>query len=183
MAASAENFDYVHLLTAEITKAAAAPQIKVRNIADFERGYETYDIDTSLQKELEFSPNLVILAIGENVADLTTPESQEKFSLAFERLLSAIKSRKPQAIFVRSCFWSNPPKDEIMRKACSVADATFVDISKLGEIESNFARSERVIEHAGVAAHPGDQGMRAISDAIFAAIQKRAKPASEGNSR
>lgn len=175
MAASAEELDYVHLLTAEVTKAGGTPKIKVRNIAEFERGYDSYDIEASLKEELSFAPDLVIVAIGENVADLTTSESQVKFAAAFGTLLAAIKERKPQAIFVRSGFWPNPTKDEIMRKGSSAVNATFIDISKLAENESNFARSERVIEHAGVAAHPGDQGMRAISDAIFSAIQKRAK--------
>ena len=64
-----------------------------------------------------------------------------------------------------------------MRKAALQAGATFVDIAKLGQVEANAARSERKIEHAGVAAHPGDQGMRAIADAIYASILERAKPA------
>ncbi len=34
----------------------------------------------------------------------------------------------------------------------------FVDLKDLDKDEANFARSERKIEHAGVAAHPGDKG-------------------------
>lgn len=183
MAASAAELDYVHLLTAEISRATSnTPRIRVRNIADFERGYEEFDVESSLKADLEFAPDLVIVAIGENVAELSTPEARDKFSLAFSRLLSAIKSRKPKAIVVRSCFGRNPPKDEILRNVSSAVDAIFVDISKLADEESNFARSERVIEHAGVAGHPGDKGMRAISHAIFAAIEKRTKQDSDEKS-
>ena len=63
-----------------------------------------------------------------------------------------------------------------MRKATAEAGATFVEVKDLGGDESNAARSERKIEHAGVAGHPGDKGMRAIADAIFFAIQKQSKP-------
>jgi lysophospholipase L1-like esterase len=180
MAASAVELDYVHLLTAEISRATSTtPRIRVRNIADFERGYEKFDIDSSLKADLEFDPDLVIVAIGENVAELSTPEARDGFSLAFSRLLTAIKSRKPKVIVVRSCFGRNPPKDQILRKSSSAVDALFVDISKLADEESNFARSERVIEHAGVAGHPGDKGMRAICDAILEAIQKRSNQDSD----
>jgi hypothetical protein len=64
-----------------------------------------------------------------------------------------------------------------MRKASADAGATFIDISKLGGDPSNSASSERKIDHAGVAAHPGDKGMQAIANAIFAAIQQKADAA------
>ncbi|HEY0983410.1 SGNH/GDSL hydrolase family protein [Schlesneria sp.] len=175
MAASAQELDYVHLLSAQIAEAASMPKTKVRNIADFERGYNDYDIEGKLKAELDFAPQVVIVAIGENVSELATPEAEKQFAAAFDRLLASLKARQPQAIFVRSSFWPNATKDQIMKQACASVDATYVDIHRLAEDESNFARSERVIEHAGVAGHPGDKGMRAIADAIFAAIQQRSK--------
>ena len=178
MAATSEEKDYVHLLTADIAKAAGAkPEIKVRNIADFERGHDEFEIETTLKEFLEFDADIVILAIGENVPELKEEDQQAKYAAAFTRLLASLKKRGGPAIFVRGCFWPSPIKDEIMRKAALQAGATFVDIAKLGQVEANAARSERKIEHAGVAAHPGDQGMRAIADAIYASILERAKPA------
>ena len=61
-----------------------------------------------------------------------------------------------------------------MKKAFDDAGAVFVDNCKLGGDESNYARSERKIEHAGVAGHPGDKGMQAIADTLWSAIQKQA---------
>lgn len=177
MAASAENLDYVHLLTADIAKAAGArPQIMVKNIADFERGHANFDIAKEFQKELAFQPDLVILAIGENVPELESDELKKKYATAFEQLLKTFKQNNRPTIFVRSSFWPNQAKDEIMRAASSDAGVTFVDIGDLGRDKSNAASSERKIEHAGVAAHPGDKGMRAIADALFEAIKKKAKP-------
>ena len=55
-----------------------------------------------------------------------------------------------------------------MRQACADIGGTWVDISSLSRDPANTASSERKIEHAGVAGHPGDRGMRALADALFA---------------
>ncbi|MEI8017638.1 MAG: SGNH/GDSL hydrolase family protein [Schlesneria sp.] len=180
MAASVKEKDYVHLLTADIAKATGtAPEIRVRNIADFERGYDAFDIEKEFREELEFQADIVILAIGENVAELATDDAKANYAKAFARLLPILGRQGQSTVFVRGCFWKNESKDAIMRKATTDANATFVDIKELGGDESNAARSERTIQHAGVAGHPGDKGMRAIADAIFAAIQKHSKPVTQ----
>jgi hypothetical protein len=75
-------------------------------------------------------------------------------------------------LVVRGCFWNDPAKDAIMRKASEQVGATWVDISELGKDEKNSARSERDYKDPGVAGHPGDRGMEAIANAIWTAIQK-----------
>ena len=178
MAASAEEKDFVHLLTADIAKAAGVqPRTMVKNIAEFERGYETFDVAAGLKAELEFGADIVVVAIGENAAEPATDDARAKFAAGFARLLAALKQHGNPAIFVRSSFWPNAVKDDLMRKATADAGAAFVDIAALGRDAANAASAERKIEHAGVAGHPGDKGMRAIADAIFAAMQKRAKGA------
>lgn len=176
MAASQEEKDYVHLLAADIAKATGAPpKTMVRNIAAFERGYDTFDIAKELKEPLEFEADLIILAIGENVPELTTVDARANYAAAYARLLAELKRHGKPTIFGRSSFWPNAAKDDIMRKASAEASVTFVDIAALGRDEANAARSERKIEHAGVAGHPGDKGMRAIADALFFAIRKRAE--------
>jgi lysophospholipase L1-like esterase len=174
MAASMQEKDYVHLLTAHIAKVAGAqPKTMVKNIAKFEREYNTYDLAKGLKPELDFNADIVIVAIGENTTEPKTEDERAKFAMAFARLLEELRTHGQPAVFVRSSFWPNTTKDSFMRKASTDAGATFVDITALGFDKSNAANSERSIKHAGVAAHPGDKGMRAIADAIFAAIQKR----------
>ena len=176
MAASSEQLDYVHLIAANIAEATQSkPSILVRNIADFERDHETFDIEKTLTKEITFKPDIVIIAIGENVPELTTDDAKTKYATAFQQLLKTFQRQGQTAIFVRSSFWLNAAKDGIMRRASVDAGASFIDIGQLGQIEANFARSEKKFDHAGVAAHPGDKGMRAIADAILTAIQDRAK--------
>lgn len=175
MAASAEHLDYVHLTLAHLAKTAGGQsQVMVKNIADFERDHATYDIAMGMKEALEFQADIIIVAIGENVPALATIEAQEKYEQAFAKLLETLHHPGQPAIFVRSNFWTDPAKNDIMAKCCTKGNDTYVDLGELDKNEANFARAERKIEHAGVAAHPGDQGMLAIATAICKAIDKRA---------
>jgi hypothetical protein len=175
MAASARERDYVHLLLAQIGKQAGGePHFRVKNIADFERQLDSYDVKEKLKEELAFGADIVVVAIGENVAALSTDDAKAKYKAAFTGLLKELSEHESPTLFVRSSFWANPAKDEIMRQACQDAGGAFVDISKRGSDPANAARPERKFEHEGVAAHPGDRGMQAIADALLAAIEKRA---------
>ncbi len=175
MAASAQDKDYVHLLLGRISEATGRkPEAMIENIAEFERNHATYDVGSALKKPLEFNADLVILAIGENVPALASEEARNRFRDAVVGLLSALRKRGEPVILVRSCFWPDKTKDAVLRDACGKAGGVFVDISDLGKDESHAARSERQFAHAGVAAHPGDKGMKAIADALWKAIQERA---------
>jgi hypothetical protein len=176
MAASAEEKDYVHLLLARLAQLAetsgAKPEAMIANVADFERNYATYDPASALKKQLEFDADLVIVAIGENVPALASEDARAKFGKAVAGLLATLKKRGEPRIVVRSCFWPDKAKDDILRQACREAGGVFVDNSGLSKDEANYARSERKFDHAGVAAHPGDRGMQAIADALWKAIEK-----------
>jgi hypothetical protein len=177
MAASTMEKDYVHLVAAGLAELTGKrPEIRFANVADFERNLATYDVDAKLKAEFEFKPTLVIVAIGENVAALQTAEAKAQFGASLARLLGAAKkSGATPSLVVRSCFWADAAKDEILRQGCATAGGIYVDLGALGKDESNYARSERKFEHAGVAAHPGDKGMKAIADAILAAVRAPAK--------
>lgn len=171
MAASAEANDYVHLVTKALTeKAGTAPQVMVKNIADFERAYSGYDIAAKLKEAIEFKADLIILAIGENVPGLKTAEEKTKLQASITTLLSALKGERKPTILVRSCFWANAAKDEALQLACTTVGGIYVNIGSLSKDESNYARSERPYKHAGVANHPGDKGMAAIAAALVKAV-------------
>lgn len=171
MAASAKEKDYVHRLIAKITKETGkAPATMVKNIADFERNLDRYDVKTQLKAELDFEADLVILAIGENAAGLKDDAGKKKFEDAWIGLIDELKKHGKPTILVCGCFMSDPVKDISIKKACETAGVRYVDNGKLGTVEANLARSERKIEHAGVAAHPGDIGMAARANSLWAAI-------------
>lgn len=176
MAASAQDKDFAHLLLKQIAKVAGGmPQAKIKNIAELERQLDAFKIREGLKDELEFHADLVVVAIGENVSALKDDELKAKFKTTLTNLLKEVNKQGQPTVFVRSTFWADPVKDQIMKTVCAELGAVYVDNSKLSSVEANYARSERKFEHAGVAGHPGDQGMRAIADLLWAAILERSK--------
>jgi len=171
MAASSEDKDYVHLVASDVAKQAGAkPQIMVRNIADFERGYATYDVEGQMKDLFAFDPDLVVLAIGENVPALDSEDAKAKFKAGVMKILACALAKRHPLVVVRSSFWPDATKDELLRQAAQEADAIFVDAGPIGREAANAARSERSFTHDGVAGHPGDRGMQALADAIVQAI-------------
>lgn len=171
MAATSADRDYVHLVTSGLTKLqGSAPETITGNIAGFERGDATYDVEKNHAGSAAAGASHIILAVGENVPPLTTPESKALFKDKMTRLLRLLKGPQKPVILVRSQFPPDPVKDGIMRETCEAAGGVFVDISCLGADETNFARSERDYPHAGVGGHPGDRGMKAIADSILRAL-------------
>ncbi|MCB1208161.1 MAG: SGNH/GDSL hydrolase family protein [Verrucomicrobiales bacterium] len=171
MAASEESKDYVHLVTKALAaKSGVAPEALVKNIADFERAYVGYDLAEKLKEAIEFRPDLIILAIGENVPAVKSAEEGVKLQKSVTELLRVLVGDRHVTVLVRSCFWANAAKDDALRKACSAVGGIFVDISELSKDEGNFGRAERAFKHAGVANHPGDKGMAAIAAALVKAL-------------
>lgn len=76
-----------------------------------------------------------------------------------------------------STWWPSIEKDNVIKKRCEQAGGVFVDISDIARSPKNIARNERPIAHEGVGAHPGDAGMKAIADKIFASVPRSAPKA------
>jgi hypothetical protein len=173
MAASSEEKDYVHLVTTALAQdTGSTPQIMVRNIADFERNYATYDVDGQLKDLFAFDPDLVILAIGENVPALGSEDAKAQFKAGVMNILRCALAKRHPLMVVRSCFWADAAKDPVLSQACQEAGGIFVNVGPLGRDAANAARSERSFTHDGVAGHPGDKGMKALADAIVQAVLK-----------
>jgi hypothetical protein len=171
MAASSEEKDYVHIVASGLARhTGSTPRILVKNIADFERHYATYDVDLELRDSFAFDPDLVVLAIGENVPTLDSEESKAQLKAGVMSILRCALARRHPLVVVRSCFWADATKDTLLREACREAGGIFVDAGPLGRDPANAARSERSFTHDGVAGHPGDQGMKALADAILKAV-------------
>jgi alpha-galactosidase len=185
MAASSEDKDFCHVLLRHFTEAnqGVAPQMLIENVANFEREHTTIELDAidSIAKCVAMKPEIFVLAIGENVPNLDTEESRNLFRDKVIALLKRIQEGSHPMIVVRSSFWPRECIDVPLKQACEAVGGVYVDIHELS-VEENFARSERQIQHEGVAAHPGDRGMKAIADAIWKAIQEQKAAQKSGQS-
>ena len=171
MAASAPEKDFVHLLIAKVAKETGKqPEVKVKNIAEFERQLGDFNFAEQLKEELHFQPDVIVLAIGENSVTPSNDVERTKFSVGLDGLLSELKRNGQPTIFVRSQFWPDQEKDQLLKQATEKAKLVWVDMEKLGADPLNAASAEREFQHAGVAGHPGDKGMAAIADKIWQAI-------------
>ncbi len=181
MAASEPAKDYVHLVVGSISETAVAmPEYMATYNLDFELNHATYDFQSAaFQEQLAFQPDIVVVAIGENVPALSTPEQVTGYAAAFGNLLSTFKSNGNPEIFVRGSFWPDETKDTIMKQAAIAAGCVFVDQSEVG-IPENWAANEPgnpfQNDGYGVKEHPGDQGMQAIADSLFGAMVAHSAP-------
>jgi hypothetical protein len=144
----------------------------VRNIADFERGYTTYNFTEELAEDRGFRPTLIVLAIGENMAPLATDDAEQRLYAAVCQLLEELTRDQPATVVVRSGFWRNPRRDRALASAACATRALYVDCGDLGAVPDNAARSERDFRHAAVGAHPGDRGMAAIAARIWGRLKE-----------
>ena len=168
MAASAAEKDYVHLVIAAIEKKFnRKTDVRIRNLADFERNFQNYDFGKN-QDLIDFKPDFLIVALGENVGALETEEEQIAYREAFKNLLAGFmdNSATPKAV-VRGVFWPNEWKDKMMQDAAAEFNIPFVK----GDFSTDEStKAIGLFEHAGVQAHPNDKGMKAIAECILAGL-------------
>lgn len=165
MAASAADRDYVHIVTRGIeAETGRKADVRVRNLARFERNFENYDYSGN-QDLIEFAPDFLIVALGENVRQLETQEDRMAYREAFRKLLSGfMQGRSVPSGVVRGVFWPNSWKDEMMESAANCFSIPFVK-ADIGSDDSMKAIA--LFDHQGVQAHPGDRGMAGIAERIL----------------
>lgn len=193
MAASTEDKDYVHLLAGEIEKSwdERGKEITKSNgqtgdkvsmavlnyysweVPEGERAGAYGLLDPYLSEKLD----LVTVQLGENVIDTAT------FEADFKDLLMHIQEKCPEAkILVISEFWTDEIKDSAKRRAAQECGAVFVDLAEIqgkAEYQAGMGTTvfdkdggEHRIEHEGVAAHPGDAGMRWIAGKVLETLRR-----------
>jgi hypothetical protein len=179
MAASALDKDYVHVLLSEIAGVKGSmPASMVTTIVAFEQDYKNYNINTTLQAELAFGADVVVVAIGENVPYLVTTQGGDErpaFGNAFRNLLSAFKAHGNPTIFVRSSVWPQCVlADQVMQQVTAADGDFFVNISAMQSDPTNYATG--LYADPGVAAHPCDKGMKYIADSLFGSMVAHSTP-------
>ena len=177
MAASDEEHDYYHIVLNHLEDgygnvSGVAYNFAVWEIQNHDRDETLSCLDPYLSPDLD----LVTVQLGENVNDLTT------FQEDFVSLLKYVQAKAPNArILVVGDFWIKADRDTIKESACKQAGVVFVSLEGIAGNDAYYCGTgttvydkdgnEHIVEHDGVARHPGDAGMKAIADRIIDTLQ------------
>lgn len=180
MAASKKDADFVHLVTASLEDkgndiiVSAAYNYSVWEIQDHDRA-ETWEV---LDRWLFAGIDLITVQLSENCYDLTTFQSD------FAALLGHIREKcgGDVQLVVIDDFWSDE-KSELKKAVCEELGVAFADLSNI-RIQTEYQAGvgaavygddgeQHVIEHEGVARHPGDEAMKVIAKRVIEAVTKQ----------
>ena len=164
MAASVKDSDFVHLLIRDIHRIAPSVKIKFKNIADFERNFDTYSLS-----ELDSlrNPDILILKISENVKD--TKAVEDNFIRYYDRLVKYIAPQKQSVKVIVNGFWDKKNVNTMIEEYAFKKKYPFVSITDLSKDSANMAIDK--FQHKGVASHPSDKGMRMIEQRIWNVVK------------
>ena len=172
MAASEDSKDYVHLIEAYLKENGKNVTMNTENLAAWEtNGNDRAEFLELADPYLYEGLDLVTIQLGENASNLDTWEKD------FEELISHVKEKCPTAqIIIVGDFWSNGNRDSDKETAAKAQNVTYISLDGIKENEEYYAGlgtkvegkdgKTHVIEHDGVAKHPGDKGMAAIAERI-----------------
>ena len=166
MAASKSENDYIHVLMKEISKNKnVGINLNVVNIAEFERNFKDFNFDVVSDLQ-SINPQYVIFQIGENVSRDEIAEYPELFKNKYIKLVGGFDNAVK---IVCLPFWPDKNKNNIITDVGIQTGSFIVDLSHLGSglDEKNLAESENKYDHPGVAAHPGDYGMKNIAMNVY----------------
>ena len=163
MAASKKENDYVHLVEDHIKTKHPNASFCICNAADWERKYmnpeETFHI---FEAARAFDADIMILKLCGNTP--TDNFDAELFKSGFEKLINFLNKSGKAKIIVATEFCKHPAEESLI----SFAKESELPLCYLSDI-AGFEEYKAIglFEHKGVAAHPGDKGMREIADRII----------------
>lgn len=176
MAASKPENDFYHLVTEYLNTNKGKTNSYVFNYINWElQNADRAETYTLLKPYLSPDIDLITLQLSENATELST------FEIDLEYLVEHLKSKCPEAqIILIDDFWDDE-KSEMKKRVSEKCNVDFVDLTdiredpeyqaELGSIVYGDEGEEHIIDHNGVATHPGDKGMQYIADNVIKFIK------------
>jgi hypothetical protein len=168
MAASCPENDYVHRVEEMVRGVSAPPAVCICQAAAWERAYKTGgETYPRYESARAFDADVIVIRLIENCAveDFDATE----YKAALDGLLVYLNGSGKAKVILTTGFWSHVGNPAILEYAAENALPCVV-LDDLG-LQPEM-RADGLFEHAGVAAHPGDRGMRVIAERIFAELKK-----------
>lgn len=167
MAASAKEKDYVNLTIKRVKQTDADAAFCICQVAEWERNYprgQEYYVNYSNARA--FEADIIILRLVENCPK--KDYEKQLFMAQYDALVRYLDSTGGAKVIVTTGFWKHPA-DEAIRAWAIEHKHPLCDLGELGEQDE--MKAVGLFEHTGVANHPGDAGMQAIADAIWAELK------------
>jgi len=169
MAASSPENDYVSQLLQLLSEKSRGETWMADRLSAgaLEKDSEKFKLTSSSIQQSK-KADVVIVTVGDNV----TPGASnvDAFSKTYLKTLNTLRPLNGVLACVGT-WWTNPLINKIIQDSCRMAGGIYVDISGLSDSPENVAGNQRNIAHKGVAAHPGDRGMKAIAVRIYKLMQ------------
>ena len=168
MAASAKENDYVHILMNKISEKHPDAAFCICQVAKWERNYKKgSSLHHLFENARNFDADIIIMRAVENcpVEDIES----ELFKKELGGLLTYLNPNSTAKFVISTGFWRHP-LDGAIEEYAKEKELPLVELGDLGEREEMKALG--LFEHEGVANHPGDLGMKTISERLFSEVEK-----------
>lgn len=173
VAASDTEHDYFHLVKEYIQSKHKLVDAKIFTFSVWE--VQSHDRDETLDfltPYLDETLDLITIQLAENARDISTYEAD------FVSLIEFIKDKCPKAeIIVIGDFWEYMNRDKLKENACMKTGVIYVSLDEvknnkayycgMGTVVLDDNNHEYIVEHSGIADHPGNNGMQAIADRVI----------------
>lgn len=172
MAASIDENDYVHIVASHLNANFHAYNFSAWEVTSKDRGEFLQLLDNYLDPRID----LITIQLGENASDLLTWKED------WIDLINYIKAKSNKAkIVVIGDVWLFKNRDELKMAAAKECSVTFIDLSDIKDNKTYQAGlnstvmddqgNSHKITHDGVAAHPGDLGMKEMAMRIINSLR------------
>lgn len=165
MAASSKENDYVHLCITEIKKTDPDAAFCIAQVAKWETAYPNGEEVFPLYESVHnFNADIIIMRCVENIP--LDKYKDKEFQKSYLELIDYFNPKNADVILTTS-FWESPA-DKAIAEVGAVRNYPVIRLGDLGNNDAMMAKG--LFEHAGVAMHPGDQGMQEIAARILSEL-------------
>lgn len=167
MAATSLDNDYAHQLL-HLADPSGKAKVLIDNVVEsFEKPFPKFD-STKFTKYQQFSANLIIIKLGENIPYGAIDSSSviNDYSQLINYL--AKSNNAAVSVCIVGSFWPNDKLDKYLSSLCLKKNWTFVSLKGISLDALNKASG---FENKGINNHPSDLGMKEIANRIWQAIK------------
>lgn len=178
MAATSQDKDYYHLVTNYIKSKNPNAITTIGKGPNWEGGTTSTErremLNTLIRPMIDSDTDIVFIQFGDNV---NTAAKRATFVEDGIELVNFIKSNSPKALIYWIGVWYGGKEvADYIKTICDRTNIKFIDITSLAT-ESRFKAKigqkvalpdggTYIVDNAGVASHPGDEGMKKIAETI-----------------